>query len=486
MESAEVKDIKVETPTTTPATLVENMEKPEPIIKVEQMNVIYFMGKSNQVDALKEVNLEIFPGEFIIFFGPSGCGKSTLLYSISGLEEHARGKILVGGINIANAKNRELEKFHQKKIGMIFQAYYLINSLTVLQNVILPQIAIGGRKGERIKKAKELLGHFGVSAQSGKLPSELSGGQQQRVAICRSLINDPEILLADEPVGNLDSKSSEDVMKLLKSLNEQQKKTVILVTHNPTHLSMAHRVFYMKDGAIVKVEVNSAINKVIEQQKEQGEDLWVKIPKEIELLARTYSSISPELLGTLLMPFKAKQIVSEVLTGLTSEEITKIENKIERILTLSLGRGIGNFEYLIEDMERFLDQNIEKGGMAFDKRKAHSIAYKIRDIVSEVRAIQEEEKKIASIGPMAHIEADNETAQLRHYLLDEYGKHLKSLVSLENMNRAIRDRLDNKIDRVGFEKILDTKEEAGGVGLDVRTARKLSKRMELLILGKYQ
>ena len=178
---------------------------PEPIIKIKELNVVYFMGKSNEVHALRNINLEIYPGEFIIFFGPSGCGKSTLLYSIAGLETNINGNIMLNGKDIASMKQKELEDFHRQKIGMIFQAYYLISSLSVANNVVLPQIFIEKNRIERKKKALELLQHFGVSGEADKLPSELSGGQQQRVAICRSLMNDPEVLLADEPVGNLDS-----------------------------------------------------------------------------------------------------------------------------------------------------------------------------------------------------------------------------------------------------------------------------------------
>src|SRR6056297_2087061 len=207
-------------------------QKQKPIIKIKDLNVTYFRGRPNEIKALDDISLDIYSGEFVIFFGPSGCGKSTLLYAVSGLETNITGNIFIDDKNIAQMKNREIEHFHQKKIGMIFQAYYLIHSLDVLKNVVLPQMALNVGKKKREKKALQLLEHFGVKEQRAKLPNELSGGQLQRVAICRALVNEPDVLLADEPVGNLDSKSAEEVMNLLKDLYDNQGKTVILVTHN--------------------------------------------------------------------------------------------------------------------------------------------------------------------------------------------------------------------------------------------------------------
>jgi putative ABC transport system ATP-binding protein len=455
----------------------------EPLIKIDKLDVIYFLGKANQVSALTDINLEIYQGEFIIFFGPSGCGKSTLLYSIAGLERNVQGDIMVNGKNLSKFKNRELEHYHQKTIGMIFQAYYLIHTLTVSNNVQLPQISIGASIKERRKKALDLLEHFGVSTQADKLPAELSGGQQQRVAICRSLINDPDMLLADEPVGNLDSKSSDDVMFLLKELNDKFKKTVILVTHNPTHLNYAHRVFHMKDGKIIKVEVNDAINDKIASEKEQkgtGPD----IPKELELLARTYSSISPELLPTLLLPFKAKEIVSEVLTGMIKEDVEKIEKRVEHLLLMCLSKNTANLEFLTEEISNFFDLGAEKGGMDLDKRQAETIAAKVRDIVAEMRLLIEKDKKIKELN--SESEKDSEVAQLRHYLLEHCQANLKSLASLERLNQVIRDRLDNKLDRLGTQAALDLSLAKGGAGIDRRTAKKLARMLELLVLGKMQ
>ena len=339
----------------------------EPIIKIEKLNVTYFLGHTNEARALKDISLEIYPGEFIIFFGPSGCGKSTLLHSVAGLETNIQGNIFVDNKNIAHFKHQELEKFHQRETGMIFQAYYLINSLSCIDNVLLPQIFISAPSEERKKRALLLLEHFGVKQQANKLPSELSGGQQQRVAICRALINDPTILLADEPVGNLDSKSAQDVLELLKELNEKQKKTVILVTHNPAHLDYAHRVFYMRDGGIIDIKVNQAISRDIQPSAMTA---GLNIPRGMELLLRTYTSFSPAQVGNLLIPFKAKQIVSEALVGMTSDDIGRIEKRVEDLII----RGIDDNEGML----KFLDIDQGEGGMGLDKRMAKNLMEKIK------------------------------------------------------------------------------------------------------------
>jgi len=418
----------------------------QPIIKVEHLDVIYFLGKSNEVRALSDINIEIYPEEFIIFFGPSGCGKSTLLYSIAGLETNIHGNIFIEDKNLALFDKKETLQLHRKTIGMIFQAFHLIPTLTVQKNVVLPQILTNANKKERTAKALELLEYFGVKAQAHKLPAELSGGQQQRVAIARSLINDPSILMADEPVGNLDSKSAQDVMDLLKNLNEKQKKTIILVTHNPAFLSYAHRVFYIKDGKIVETRVNSNVHGV---SVPQAESVKHTISRDIELLINTFSSLSPNQIGNLLIPFKAKQIVSEALIGMTTEEVEKIEKKVENLLLTGIYDNESTFE--------FLDQGPDKGGVDMDKRTARKIADKIKDIVGEIKTLEAEENKVKMrISP----DSGGEVMQVRHYLLDEFDIEIKNFITLEIINQAIKDRLTNVIDRDVFRKRLSLKEEA--------------------------
>jgi putative ABC transport system ATP-binding protein len=303
-----------------------------PLIEVKKLNVVYFPGKSNEVHALKDITLDIYPGEFIIFFGPSGCGKSTLLYSISGLETNVSGDVIVKGQNLPAMTKKQREVFHQKTIGMVFQAFYLIPSLSVLQNVSLPQMALNASRTTRDERALKLMERFGIAAQAGKLPQELSGGQQQRVALCRSIINDPEILFADEPVGNLDSKSSEEVMKLLRELNDRDKKTVILVTHDPSHLHNAHRVFYMRDGQIVRAQENTEAERrespVIAEAKaetaqgqEQALGQWAKTLTAEDL--RRAAEVGKD---------AVQAEINGLLHALTPEQRTKVEEYIRDLL----------------------------------------------------------------------------------------------------------------------------------------------------------
>jgi putative ABC transport system ATP-binding protein len=322
----------------------------QPIISVRKLSVTYFPGKSNEVRALKDVELEIFPGEFVIFFGPSGCGKSTLLYSLSGLEKNISGEILVKGVDLPTMKPRQREAFHQRTIGMIFQAYYLIPSLSVLENVTLPQVALGEVPHVRTSKATALLQKFGVSEQARKLPNELSGGQQQRVAICRSVMNDPDILFADEPVGNLDSKSTEEVMKLLRELNERDKKTVILVTHDPSHLHHAHRVFYMRDGQIVRVQQNTT--------EERKQSPVVAAAEAAQPSLKEWAkTVTPEILkrASEIVTGPERDEIERLLKTLTPEQRSRVEEYIRNLLTgIRRPTSDEDIERLARDIVRLL------------------------------------------------------------------------------------------------------------------------------------
>ena len=438
----------------------------EPIIKIKDLNITYFKGKSNEISALKDVNLEIYPGEFIIFFGPSGCGKSTLLYAIAGLETNIDGDIYINNKNISKLKKGELEIFHQETIGMVFQAYYLINSLTVLKNVILPQFVKRNKNKERKERAMYLLNKFGVDKQANKYPSELSGGQQQRVAISRALINDPEILLADEPVGNLDSKSSDDVMNLFKDLNHKQKRTTILVTHNPSHLNIAHRVFYIKDGKIIDIKENRKVGEELKEKKE------VSVSKELALLENTYSNLSTEGAGALLNQFKSREIVSEILTGFTVKEINFVENFVEELLK----KGVKRYDELFD----YLDKNIKEGGLGLDKRTAKKLTNKIKKVVIISKELREEESKDNSFN------SNDIILKVYKYLVEEFEVKIKNKDLENKFSQVIRMRLKNEIDKKTFQKVLNLSISKKGLGIRINTARKIANRLELLILGKYK
>ncbi|MFH1275921.1 MAG: ABC transporter ATP-binding protein [Candidatus Woesearchaeota archaeon] len=227
----------------------------KPLIELKDVCKTYYLGKVS-LNVLKKVNLEINQGEFVVIVGPSGSGKSTMMNSIGVLDTPTTGKILLEGIDISTLDESDLAQLRGKKIGFVFQQFNLIPTLTALENVTLPTIFQNVPEEIRDKKAKELLHLVGLGDRMNHKPNELSGGQQQRVAIARSLINDPEIILADEPTGNLDSVAGAQVMQMLAKLHTERKKTIILVTHDTDLVKYSEKTIYLKDGVVEKVEHN--------------------------------------------------------------------------------------------------------------------------------------------------------------------------------------------------------------------------------------
>ncbi|MBW2975860.1 ABC transporter ATP-binding protein [Candidatus Woesearchaeota archaeon] len=225
--------------------------KNDVIIKLENVWKIYKIGEV-EVPALRGLNLEVKRGEFVAIQGASGSGKSTALNSIGCLDVPTKGRIFLEGKDISKLHESELAQIRGKKIGFIFQQFNLINTLTALENVTLPMIFQNIPREERIKKAKDLLNMVELGERVNHRPTELSGGQQQRVAIARSLSNDPEVILADEPTGNLDSKTGENVIGFLERLHKEKNTTIIMVTHDAGLAQHADRIEYLKDGAIIK------------------------------------------------------------------------------------------------------------------------------------------------------------------------------------------------------------------------------------------
>jgi len=223
------------------------------IIELRDVWKIYKEGEEGEVDALKNVSLHIKEGEFISVMGPSGSGKTTAMNLIGSLDIPTRGKIFLDGHNISHLTESDLAQVRGRRIGFIFQQFNLIPNLTAKENVILPMIFQGKDEIEREVKAEELLKMVELEGRMDHYPSELSGGQQQRVAIARALANDPEVILADEPTGNLDTHSGEVVMKFLNKLNDMGR-TIIIVTHSP-EVAMKHskKIYWIKDGQVEKV-----------------------------------------------------------------------------------------------------------------------------------------------------------------------------------------------------------------------------------------
>ncbi len=221
------------------------------VIVLKNVWKTYRMGKV-KVHALRNINLKIKKGEFIAIVGASGSGKSTLMNQIGCLDTPTKGEVFLKDININRVGDNRKAELRGKYIGFVFQKYNLIPTLTAQENVELPMIFQKVPKKERYKRAKELLEMMGLEKRRHHKPTELSGGQQQRVSIARALANNPELILADEPTGNLDSVSGKKVIDLLKKLNKENKKTIVLVTHDNRLAKIANRIIKLKDGEIVR------------------------------------------------------------------------------------------------------------------------------------------------------------------------------------------------------------------------------------------
>lgn len=224
--------------------------KQEPIIQLKNVHKEYQVGDS-KIHAVEGVDLTINKGDFIAIVGPSGSGKSTMMNLVGALDLATKGDIFLDNINIEHLEESELAQLRGKKIGFVFQTFNLIPTLTALENVMLPMIFQDVRVEQRKERATQLLTDLGLNKRLTHLPSELSGGERQRVALARALANDPEVILADEPTGNLDSKRSKEIAEMFVKLSKQGK-TIILVTHDLDIAKYAKKIYKLKDGKIVK------------------------------------------------------------------------------------------------------------------------------------------------------------------------------------------------------------------------------------------
>jgi putative ABC transport system ATP-binding protein len=223
-----------------------------PTINVFDLRKTFRVG-TVKVHALRGISLSVDKGEFVSVVGPSGCGKSTLLNMLGALDKPSHGKVVIDGINLTKLNDTKLARFRNLKVGIIFQTYNLINRTTVINNIELPAMVNGTPSKIRRRKALQLMRIVGIEEMAYRKPIEMSGGQQQRVAVARALINDPAIILADEPTGNLDSKTGGGIMKLLSRLNNEEKVTIVMVTHNLDYANEAGKIIHLKDGIVEKI-----------------------------------------------------------------------------------------------------------------------------------------------------------------------------------------------------------------------------------------
>ncbi|HTV76083.1 MAG TPA: ABC transporter ATP-binding protein [Candidatus Baltobacteraceae bacterium] len=221
----------------------------EPLLSARGLKKTYVMGRRT-LEVLRGVNIEIGRGDFVALRGASGTGKSTLLHLIGGLDSPNGGEILFNGQNLAKFSDSELTRFRNRRVGFVFQAYHLLPELTALENVCLPARVARISAAQTEERGRELLARVGLAERVEHKPSELSGGEQQRVAIARALINDPELLLADEPTGNLDSKTGGEIIELVKNLCAEKQMTLVIATHDEKVAAHAKRTIHLADGLI--------------------------------------------------------------------------------------------------------------------------------------------------------------------------------------------------------------------------------------------
>ena len=424
-----------------------------PLVKLEDVNFYYNRGKPSEVHALKNINLEIERGGYVAFFGPSGCGKTTLTYLIGGIEtENAdEGHILISGRDLRGLSKKELAVYRQVGVGIIFQQFNLLPSLTVVDNVALPMAFLGINVPRRKKEAMKLLDRFGMTKYADRYPSELSGGQQQRVSIARALANNPPLIIADEPLGNLDSENANKALEFLKELNEKDGRTIIMVTHESWSLRDAKTVFYMKDGEVIKRE---GPKKKQESQKALAEHLYSQL----------YPEISPG-------HFMARSLSYMLMRGFSGEEIKRLE--------LFLNRRLDG-EIDTPTFIALLDAPFKDGGLGLWKQRAEKIAATVEELMTN-------RKKLEDV--YLELERDPETplyeevARMRSWLLEDY-KGVLSPVQLVRFDEAVEDRFRNIITHEHFRKVLELSRTDFGIGLATGTARTISERLETILVGK--
>ena len=225
------------------------------VIEVRDLYKLYRVG-DEIVRALDGVNFDICEGEFCAIVGTSGSGKSTLLNMLAGLEKPTKGSVVIAGQHIETLNEDQLVRFRRDHVGFIFQSFHLLGTMNAVENVALPLSFRGIPKDIRLKKADKMLDLVNLKKHKKHLPNQMSGGQQQRVGVARALVVDPKIIFADEPTGNLDSHTSEEVMELMQKVVREQKKTLVMVTHDQHLAAYADRIFHIRDGKILKIEDN--------------------------------------------------------------------------------------------------------------------------------------------------------------------------------------------------------------------------------------
>jgi putative ABC transport system ATP-binding protein len=364
--------------------------------------------------------------------------------------------MIVDDKDIYSFDSQQMVNYQRGVIGIIYQAFNLIPSLSVLDNVALPQIFANIDKPTRDARAMKLLERFGVAHVAHKLTTNLSGGQMQRVAVARSLVNDPKILLADEPVGNLDAISAEQVMDMLERVNSVEKKTVILVTHDAKYLPYAHRIYYMKNNGVER-EVPNPEKKQI-KHVEAGKT----IVTEIEKLGRMYPYSSIEEL-------RVKSIINYLTQDMDFDQLSRVEKGVENIIKGAISK---------DDFFTLLSKSYDDGGAGLSQKIAGTMTGRIMLIVEEARDIRRYRQSVDQ--DKAFYYQHKFAKRLKEYLLEEFGERMPPMQE-KALEMAIADRVAGLTRKEEFFLQLDRPLANNGVGLRRKTADALTRHLEKLL-----
>ena len=430
---------------------------PEPIIKLKDLDITYNLGKENEFKATHGVSMDVYPEEFVAFFGPSGCGKSTIFYSILGILENSAGQLLVKGENPYSFSPEEMVKFQTKVIGIIYQAFYLINSLSVVDNVVLPQIFHGVSPGRRRRWALQILKRFGMEEHGDKYPDNLSGGQSQRVSVARAMVNNPDILLADEPTGNLDSVSSRQVMESLKEINEVDKKTVIMITHNAAQLSYCHRVFYLKDGRLERIVPNPEKKQIAKIDKQKI------LVTEMDQLSKIFPYSSP-------VELKVKSLVNYLTQNLNFYQLLRLENLTQLVVERKVSK---------DEFAQMLNKKYNEGGVDLNMPVAKHMAEEVEKILNQAEDARRYRRRFMSNNFFSR--ENILVRRLTKYITQEYRGKL-SPVQKKRTRDLVYKRITGLINRREFKDALRLSLDKGGVGIAKTTSRKLTFYFEKLLI----
>lgn len=427
-----------------------------PLITAKDLEITYNLGRSNEFKALQDVTTEIYEGEYIILFGASGSGKSTLMYAIQGSLPPSGGSLLIRGDNVYSYPPEDRVYFQRYIMGIIFQQFNLIPSLSVLDNVALPMIFSEEARASRERRAQGLLDRFGVGMVSHKIPATLSGGQQQRVSVARSMINDPKILLADEPTGNLDSVSTQQVMDKIDEINTFDQRTVIMVSHNAAHLQYAHRVYYLKDGFIVREVINPQRDQI--KPVKEGET----IVTELEQLARLYPYDSVDSL-------RVKSLTNYLTQPYTFDQLIRLEKAVQFLI-----QGKVNKEHFIKS----LTQKYENGGAGIGKKVARQMADDSLRLIKQSTDVRR--FRADNTSEEAFFQQHKYAERLSEHLKGELGIHLSD-ERKEALSTIISDRVLGVVAEDEFNEQLQHSLKEGGLNLSEPQADCATRYMEKLI-----